>query len=365
MENNLRLSGTLVFATLADKRMKVNRVSILKKTFLAVGLFAVACSPLLTPEAMGDERLNGFLQQAVEYAQPRTVKIFGASVGRVEGYGTGILVSNEGHIITGNGVFLNGYSTRATLNNGKSYPVQVVRKDPNLQLALLKIDASTPDYFELSKIPVAKKGDWVIAISNAFKVAERAEPLSVTLGVLSLETKLTAKRRASEVIYDGDLYLIDCITSNPGSAGGAVVNAEGKLVGMIGKLIESTETRTRMNYAVPSGLLADFLAGKVSKSTGSSTTTVNKNPGDLGISLFSLGGRKSPAFVDRVRRGGPAYKAGVRSDDLIVTLAGQTISNASDYKAVLKTIVAGEKTVIVVKRRNQLKRLEVVPDKKK
>ena len=92
---------------------------------------------------------------------------------------------------------------------------------------------------------------------------------------------------------------------------------------------------------------------------------VNANPGDLGLTLFTLGGRKSPAFVDRVRRGGPAYKAGIRSDDLIVTLAGKTISNSSDYKEVLKSVVAGEKTVIVVKRRNQLKRLEIVPDKKK
>lgn len=327
------------------------------------GIFAVLVGLTLNLEA--DERLNGFLQKAVNHAQPRTVKLFGASVGRVEGYGTGIIVSEDGMIITGNGVFLNGATTRATLSNGKSYPARVIRKDPNLQLALLKIDASTPDFFKLSKEPVAQKGDWVIAMSNAFKVAERAEPLSVTLGVLSLETKLTAKRRESEVIYDGDLYLIDCVTSNPGAAGGAVVNSDGQLVGMIGKLIESKETNTRMNYAVPASLLADFLAGKISKSSGGPENVANTNPGELGLTLFALGGRKSPAFVDRVRRGGPAQKAGIRSDDLIVTLAGKTISNSSDYEEVLKSVVAGEKTVIVVKRRNQLKRLEIVPEKKK
>lgn len=312
-----------------------------------------------------DERLNGFLQKAVEYAQPRTVKIFGASVGGVVGYGTGIVVSDDGLIITGNGVFLNGYNTRVTLADGQSYPVEIVRKDPNLQLALLKIDAATPEYFQLSEKPVAEKGDWVIAVSNAFKVAERSEPLSVTLGILSLETRLTAERRQSEIIYDGELYLVDCVTSNPGAAGGAVVDADGQLVGMIGKLIESSETNTRMNYAVPSALLAQFLAGKISRPSEDPETMANTTPGDLGITLFTLGGRKSPAFVDRVRFGGPAQKAGIRSDDLIVTLAGETISNASDYEEVLKRVVAGEKTVVVVKRRNQLKRFEIVPDELK
>lgn len=330
----------------------------------ATGCLAFAIS-FVMPSVNADERLNGFLQNAVKHAAPRTVKIFGASVGRVQGYGTGIIVSDDGLIVTGSGVFLNGYSTRVTLADGRTFPTKVIRKDPNLKLALLKIEAKTPQYFRLEKEPVAQKGDWVIAISNAFKVAERAEPLSVTLGVLSLQTKLTAKRRETEVIYDGELYLIDCVTSNPGAAGGAVVTTDGKLVGMIGKLIESTETNTRMNYAVPAPLIADFLAGKTSKSSSSSQLTESKNPGELGIVLFALGGRKSPAFVDRVRRGSAAQKAGIRADDLVVTLAGQTISNATDYKNVLKTLTAGEQTVIVVKRRNQLKRFEVIPDAKK
>lgn len=329
-------------------------------------LVLVATTLFVVNQSTADERLNGFLKKAVDIAQPKTVKIFGASVGRVEGYGTGIIVSKDGHIITGNGVYLNGYSTRVTLNNGETFPVKVIRRDPNLQLALLKIDTSTPDFFELGETPSAQKGDWVIAISNAFKVAERAEPLSVTLGILSLETKMTAKRRGTEVIYDGQLYLIDCITSNPGAAGGAVVTAEGKLVGMIGKLIESQETNTRMNYAVPEKLLARFLAGKSSESTqANDVPKSNSALADLGITLFALGGRKSPAFVERVRRGSAAKKAGIRTDDLIVTLAGQTISNATDYRSVLATLVPGEKTVIVVKRRNSLERFDIVPDDKK
>lgn len=326
-------------------------------------LILVFLTAVATAEA--DDRLNGFLDKAVKYAQPRTVKIFGASVGRVQGYGTGILVSGEGEIITADGVYLNGYSTRVTLGDGRTFPARVVRRDPNLHLALLKIDAKTPEFFQLDEKPLARKGDWVIAVSNAFKVAERAEPLSVTLGILSLDTRLTARRREDEVIYDGELYLIDCITSNPGAAGGAVVTADGKLVGMIGKLIESKETNTRMNYAVPAPRLADFLAGKISRPTTDTTKKPDGKPGDIGLTLFSLGGRNSPAFVDRVRRGGPAYKAGIRSDDLIVSLDGQTVKNRTDCRKILDGLIAGQKTVVVVKRRNQLKRIELVPVEKK
>ncbi|MDB4724412.1 S1C family serine protease [bacterium] len=328
--------------------------------FGGIGLNAVS-----SEFCVADEKLNGFLKKAVDYALPRTVKIFGASVGRIEGYGTGILVSDEGHVVTGNGVFLNGFNTRVVLNDGTTLPASVIRRDPSLQLALLKIKASTPDFFQLDEKPAAQKGDWVIAVSNSFKVAERTEPLSVTLGVLSLETHLTAKRRRDEILYDGDLYLIDCITSNPGSAGGAVVTADGKLVGMIGKLIESTETNTRMNYAVPKNLLAKFMAGTLPDKTVESTSEPSGKPAELGIRLFALGGRKSPAFVDRVQRGSPAAKVGIRSDDLVVTLNGKTLANSADFDVAAKSLVPGKMTVIVVKRRNKLLRFEITPIEKK
>jgi S1-C subfamily serine protease len=139
----------------------------------------------------------------------------------------------------------------------------VLQQNARLQLALLKIDAETPEYFELSAEPVARKGDWILAINNAFKVADGPEPLSVNLGVISLRTRLQLRRGVQDFSYDGDVLLIDAITSNPGAAGGAVVTADQRLAGMIGKVIESTSTNTRLNYAVPSDLLAQFVVGKL------------------------------------------------------------------------------------------------------
>ena len=181
----------------------------------------------------------------------------------------------------------------------------------------------------------------------------------MNLGVISLRTSISVKQGRREIVYDGPLILIDAITSNPGAGGGAVVTAQGDLVGMIGKVIESNETNTRLNYAVPQENLYNFLHGLTDPAIAS--TSENKQKCDLGLRLFRLDGNKSPAFVDRVTRGGPAGTAGIKPDDLIISIAGETIGNIADYNEVVDLLVPNEEIVIVVKRRNDLLRVKVVP----
>ena len=140
----------------------------------------------------------------------------------------------------------------------------ILKRDRETQLSLLKIQAVTPSFFELSADSVGKKGDWVIALSNAFKVADKDEPVSAMLGVISLRTTMEARLTKRDVAYRGELVLIDAITSNPGASGGAVITPDGRLVGIVGKIINSSETNTRLNYAVPTQVLHEFVAGKAS-----------------------------------------------------------------------------------------------------
>jgi serine protease Do len=235
---------------------------------------------------------------AIARAQERTAKVFGGSIGRTPGYATGVIVSNQGDILTAAGSLLATENLRVTLADGSEHTARVVRRSNGLQAAWLKIDAATPHWFDLSQAPSAAAGDWVMAVSNAFKVADGNEPLSVNLGVVSLRTKLDARRGFQDFPYEGEVVLYDAITSNPGAAGGAVIDADGKLVGMIGKVIEAKNTNTRLNYAVPHDQLADFLAGKEPATTPAIATNAAK--GDLGVRVFPLGGRKSPAYIDRV-----------------------------------------------------------------
>lgn len=307
--------------------------------------------------AVANEQSSPFAA-AIEYAQQRTVKIYGASIGRVSGFATGLIVSADGDIITAQGVHLSGYRVRVTLPDGTLHNAKVVRRHPDTQLALLKVEAATPAHFTLGDTPVGQNGDWVLAVSNAFKVADGAEPLSVNLGVVSLRTKLEAKRLTQDYDYTGDVLLIDAITSNPGAAGGALVTADKRLAGMIGKVIEGKSTNTRLNYAVPNDVLHAFFTGK---DMGGNTTTV-KGKAVLGIRLFTLGGRNAPAYIDRVRPASPAFKAKLRADDLIVSMAGEQIRTVRDYGKVLESLVPGRETTLIVKRQNRLVEVKITPD---
>jgi serine protease Do len=311
--------------------------------------------------------VNELFSAAVSKGMAQTVKVYGATAGRIEGYSTGLLVSKDGLILTGSGVYLTGDRIRVAMNDGRQLEAKLLRQNRRLQLALLKIDAEVEHFFDLSHPPKIQRGDWVLTLSNAFKVAEGREPLSVGLGVISLQTSIEAMRNRRDVAYAGDLILIDAITSNPGAAGGSVLTPEGKLVGMIGRTIESDETSTRLNYAVPTLLLNTFVEGKLDDlaTTAPTSDGTTKVQGELGIRLFKLDGRRAPAYIDRVSRGSAAFQAGLQPDDLILSIDGEKIANVGEYNAYQDKVLAGNETVIVVKRGGELIRVIVTPTEKK
>ena len=331
---------------------------------------AFACSFLLFATALcSAEEVGGIFAKANEIAQARCVKIFGASIGRVEGYGTGIIVSDEGHILTGGGVMLSGRRIAVVTPDGKRHQAKVVRRSQDLQAALLQLEnplgdepIHTPDYFRLPKELKAAQGDWVLSVSNLFKVADGSEQLSVNLGIISLRTKLDTKRGTQDVPYDADVLLVDAITSNPGAAGGAVVDVEGNLVGMVGRILEGSSTRTRLNYAIPADLLYKFYRGQPINSDAVVAVPQGGGKPYLGIRVFSLGiGSKALAYVDRVTPGSPAHEAGFRSDDLVVAIGPQTVHDIREYKKIVATLTPGEEITFLVKRKNDLIEIAVTP----
>ena len=322
-----------------------------------LALLAVLCG--CAGHALGQEAAGPFAP-AIRIAQQRTVKVYGGSIGRTPGYATGVIVSADGQILTAQGAFLSTDNLRVTLADGRLQPAKVLRRSQSLQAALLKIDVPTPEYFDLSQQAAAAQGDWVLAVSNAFKVADGPEPLSVNIGVLGLRMPLDARRGFQDFAYEGDVYLYDAITSNPGAAGGAVVDAEGRLIGMIGKVIESKTTNTRLNYAVPADLLARFLKEDDSPPPAI-TPPLNAGPPEMGIRLFALGGRKSPAYIDRVLPNSPAAEAGLRGDDLIISVAGQIVHNTADYRRIVSSLKAGQEITVEIKRRDQVMTVRITP----
>lgn len=326
---------------------------------MAVGIIALIGS-------MGESfSQEAFLPKLINRNQPKMAKVIGAGVGRVDGYASGIVVSADGLILTSQGVFLDGRQVRVELSDGKSYGATILRRNRTLQLALLKIEADRAlEFFQLSDEAVGEKGDWVVALSNAFKVANESEPMSAMIGIIALRSSIEARLNDRDVAYKGPLVLIDAITSNPGAGGGAVINAEGQLVGMIGKLINSSETNTRINYAVPSSTLKQFVENRIAEIASTEADEDQSAPlkkADLGIVLFTLGSRNNPAYVDRVRRGSPAAKLKLKPDDLIVALDGVQIGTVEEYQKVVQRLVPDVEVAIVFKRGAQLQRMEITP----
>lgn len=314
-----------------------------------VGAALLAVAPALPAEEAAS-RPRPFAK-AIAYAQERSVKIYGAGVGLEHGFAAGVIVAADGQILTAEGIILSTQNLRVVTPDGRTHQAQVLRRSTALQAALLKIDAATPRYFTLPAQSPVQRGDWVLALNNAFKVAEGTEPLSVNAGIVSAVNPIDAKRKTQVVPYEGPALIIDAITSNPGAPGGALVMADGQLAGMIGRVLEDAATNTRLNYAVPAERLAGFVGG-----ADSTTRPAPANAGKAvtGITLFVLGGRKAPAYVDRIAPRSPAQAAGMKKDDLILAVNGKVVRDIEDYQALEAALPATGKISFTIKRKDKI-----------
>ncbi|MCH7701971.1 MAG: serine protease [Planctomycetes bacterium] len=325
----------------------------------------------LVLQAVGvEEVIDGTLQ--------RVVKLYGAGAGREQGYASGIVVSDDGLVLTVAALLLESRDLLAVTHDGTRYGASVVARDDTLQVALLQLHLTTPDgqtpvrglaHFSLEDPPAVTSGDWVFAAGNPFRVAVGDEPVSISMGVVSTRTRLRATRRKREFPYYGDVLVVDASTSNPGSPGGALVNLDGRLVGMIGRVVKSKTTNTLVNYAMPADVLHDFYERSVAyiaasalagRSADDETRTgpdapLGRTPASVfhGIKLFSLGYKTDLPFVERVVRGSPAEVAGIRKDDLIRAINGQTVRSGADFDRLFGQQAAGDVVEILVIRRNE------------
>src|SRR5207244_3960199 len=193
----------------------------------------------------------------------RMVKVYGSGGFRgLPAYGTGILISPKGYILTVANHLLDTQDLRVHLYDGNRYHAKVVVIEPVLDAAIIRLDIPNKDelerldlphydVFKAMAAPMAQAGDWVLAFSNQFQIAVRDEPMSVQRGTIACYTKLHGRRGIFDATYTGDVYVVDAIMNNPGAAGGALTTKKGDLLGIIGKELRNTLSETWLNYAVP------------------------------------------------------------------------------------------------------------------
>ncbi|HLA85852.1 MAG TPA: S1C family serine protease [Thermoguttaceae bacterium] len=270
----------------------------------------------------------------LDKSQSKIVKIHGSGGLRgLEAYQSGMLVSGEGHVLTVFSYVLDTDSPIVVLHDGRRFEAILLAADPRREIALLKIDAMELPYFDLAAAVDPPEGTRVLALSNLFDIAAGNEPVSVQQGVISVKTRLDARRGTFDTPYHGPVYVLDAVTNNPGAAGGGLVTLDGRLVGMLGKELQNATNRTWINYAVPAPELREPVERMIEGRSPEKEKSQTAKPAepltlaDLGLTMVPEVLPRTPPYVDAVHPDSPAARAGIRPDDLITLVDGQLIQS--------------------------------------
>jgi len=340
---------------------------------LLQALAAVVLLQLLPLPGWSDESLA----RVVEEVNPKLVKLFGAGGFKgLPSYGTGVIISPDGYILTINSHILDTRDLRVHLYDGTRHQARVVAREPELDIALLKIDdrkrkIELEHYFDVvqaAKRPIAEPGTHILSFSNLFQIATRDEPMSVGRGVIAAYSRLTGRLGVFEASYRGNVYVLDAITNNPGAGGGIITTRKGELLALIGKELTNELTNTRINYAIPFSASVTVPDKDGKKVTVSVLDLVNQkenyrpaperakvtNVAFHGIILVPNVVEKTPAYIEEVVPGSPADRAKLRPDDQIVYVDGLPIQDITSFNNLLATYTPGTEIKLEIQRGDKL-----------
>jgi len=257
--------------------------------------------------------------------------------------GSGVLISNDGYIVTNNHVVDDANKIVVTLDNDKRYTAKVVGTDPNTDLAVLKIDAKDLPYIVFGNSDKVQIGQWVLACGYPLNLQT-----TVTAGIIS------AKSRNLGINDEGtnpiESYLQTDAAVNPGNSGGPLVNTEGKLVGINSAIATQTGSFTGYAYAIPSNLVRkvvnDILKYGMVQRAFLGVYLPNHRPGAMNIS-FDPNSNAIPGFqVIGVVDGGAAAAAGIQKGDVITELGGTKINSEADLLGAIASHRPGDKVTV-------------------
>jgi S1-C subfamily serine protease len=327
----------------------------------------VAC--LLAIATPGAATAQSSLAGIAAQTQPKIVKIFGAGGLRgLEAYQSGFLISESGHILTAWSYVLDSDVVTVYLADGRKFSAEMLGMDPRAEIAVLKIDALGLAHFNLDEAVSLAPGAQVLAFSNMFGVALGNEPASVLHGVVAAKTDLAARRGAFETNYRGTVYVLDAMTNNPGASGGALTDIKGRVAGLLGKELRSSASNVWLNYALPIGELTStvdqIIAGKfrpLARGEGQKKPKEPHTLAALGIRLVPDFLNRTPPFVEDVKPGSTASKAGLRSDDLVLFVNGRVVASCKFLTDELTFIDKLDPLRLTVQRGQELFEIELLP----
>jgi Do/DeqQ family serine protease len=269
------------------------------------------------------------------------------------GTGSGVIISEDGYIVTNNHVVKDASEIEITLNNKKSYTAKLIGTDSKMDIALLKItgDEKLP-YSAFANSDAVKIGEWVLAVGNPYNLTS-----TVTAGIVS------AKARNLDTSGIQSFIQTDAAV-NPGNSGGALVNTRGELIGINTMISSPTGSYTGYSFAIPSNvtrkIIEDIMEfGNVQRGIlgiegGELNSTASK---ELGIK------ETEGFYIKKVSKKSGAEKAGLQKGDIIVKLDEQKVSTFADLSGYISAKRPGDKVEVTFLREGKNKVLPVILSK--
>ena len=313
------------------------------------------------PTDMARTRFRGIEMAVVDVVQKvrkSTVAIFALRKVTFEGQsrfaavsgGSGVIIDDDGYILTNDHVAGHCDAIQVVLQGGRKLPATLVAKDEKGDIALLKIDGKRFPAATLGDSDKVQIGQWVVAVGNPFFLGADGEPV-VTIGVISGKNRMLGGRweYADAIQIDAEI--------NPGNSGGPLFNLKGELIGINGKIAtrHGLRANTGAGYAIPIDVIKSYLP--------TLRRGQNIQRGYSGITLDN----QSPARgvrIQKIARGSPAEKERLKEGDVILTVNGKAINNAREYANYVGPITAGKVLSLKIKREGRLRtvRLELAMD---
>jgi serine protease Do len=303
--------------------------------------------PRMNPENRIPNELRGFLDEDIferffEFQIPES--------GLAQrGLGSGVIVSEDGYVLTNNHVVGDADDVDVTLSDGRQFRAETVGADKATDIAVLKIDASDLVPAKLGKSAALEVGEWVLAMGSPFGLDH-----TVTAGIIS------ATGRANMGITDYEDFIQTDAAINPGNSGGPLVNLHGEVIGINTAIASRTQGYMGVGFAIPSEMAGHVMRGIIDK--GFVTR------GWLGAAIRDLSEALAESFeydstdgvlIDDVVAESPADKAGLKAGDIVTSFNGQTVESANELRNAVAATAPGSEVNLDIVRRGERKTLTV------
>lgn len=269
------------------------------------------------------------------------------------GFGSGVIISPDGYIVTNNHVIENSDEVEVVLNDKRTFKARVVGADPSTDLALLKIKAENLTFVPYGNSDDLRLGDWVLAIGNPFNLTS-----TVTAGIVS------AKGRNLRILpgqYRIESYIQTDAALNRGNSGGALVNTRGELVGINSAIISPTGGYAGNSFAIPVTIVKKFVEDI--KEFGEVQRAV------LGVIIQDVTDKLTKehnlkkiegVFINGLRENGAAIEAGIKVGDVIISINGVEVNSTAELQEEITKFRPKDKVEVIIKRKGKTKQFDII-----